>query len=957
MDNPVAGLADYELRHLAEHLAEAGRAADLHRLLALETAAQHNAWYEVKEARENIADYAADVQRAWNHAENDYRPADNISAGENISLQCRYALIASSLNSLAENVPPRLLHFLVKEGVWSLQRGIFYARQIPNGWQRAEAMIAILPLLEEETERMKWWRETLANIQAVKYWGGRDIINFLENLVLSYPDPKPEEVVRTVLALIPEKRKTAFFMMFEPFLPEGLLVEGLEWVRLNGGKATEFATLAHRLPTRERAMVFEEIVEEARSMENVSELDDAFLALEQYEPLLAKILLSKIHPYVTRVDFSETDVLDNSSRLHLFIEVLPYLEEDEQERLLQRVLDLLTEMDHAFIASITEVFLSLASHAPSPSREKVLAQSINVLRRHIYSMAEMVPYFEGEQQEQVLKEILREIHEDAMYLDTREIRGLFRYLSSASLQDVLAFTKQNLSGISRVRTLASLAELLTGPEREGVLHEALEETQTIILSHEHNEALSLLAPLLPTPLLKEALKIAKVVSEGTSLLHGFSYWLASIPDAAREQVGRFSIKLLPSLPLEEEWAQVPWIDELAHYWPEALVADALALVRAYQEPTNKAKALAILARSMMAQELEREKVLLEALAEVDNIKNIRRRAETLAKLAAVPCPSQNDAVVQRALEVLAELDDKEMQAPILAQLAPVLPISLREQVILATLARRTKSLKGRGVLQALAPHLSEQVVWNLLRDRQLQFGINLKDFSITKPHKRLSLSLVVEDREEEEICLALLVRLAELGDSISAYKLAMGRWVDEAKKVVMLASLAPYLPSAQSEEALQMVMQVPDSPGYEPALAKLCIRVAEFTGGEKALNHVKELKKSYWRAQALVGIAPHLKEEVQRHVLHEALTTTLQSDFSPQRHRLLAQLSLQLATKWPLPFLYELWRALVAQIAKQTRIDVGVVLCCFNPVITSMRGSEFPLELLQSLEDILRWWP
>ena len=34
--NPVAALDEYELRHLPEHLVDAGRAGDLHKLLRLE---------------------------------------------------------------------------------------------------------------------------------------------------------------------------------------------------------------------------------------------------------------------------------------------------------------------------------------------------------------------------------------------------------------------------------------------------------------------------------------------------------------------------------------------------------------------------------------------------------------------------------------------------------------------------------------------------------------------------------------------------------------------------------------------------------------------------------------------------------------------------------------------------------------------------------------------------------
>ncbi|MCB8923966.1 MAG: hypothetical protein H6662_20490 [Ardenticatenaceae bacterium] len=59
--NPVAQLTRYELRHLVAHLEQSGRIGDLHRLLALETGEQRNAWYEAKDAVGDLQGYLDDV--------------------------------------------------------------------------------------------------------------------------------------------------------------------------------------------------------------------------------------------------------------------------------------------------------------------------------------------------------------------------------------------------------------------------------------------------------------------------------------------------------------------------------------------------------------------------------------------------------------------------------------------------------------------------------------------------------------------------------------------------------------------------------------------------------------------------------------------------------------------------------------------------------------------------------
>ncbi len=98
-DNPVAHLNAYELRHLVAHLKEAERDEDVHRLLAIETSSQRNAWYEVKEAADMAEGLFQDVRLALQWATEE----------TNIGLQCRYALFIASLNSLVKNVPGAFL--------------------------------------------------------------------------------------------------------------------------------------------------------------------------------------------------------------------------------------------------------------------------------------------------------------------------------------------------------------------------------------------------------------------------------------------------------------------------------------------------------------------------------------------------------------------------------------------------------------------------------------------------------------------------------------------------------------------------------------------------------------------------------------------------------------------------------------------------------------------------------
>ena len=105
----------YGLHHLTAHLEAAAREDDLHRLMRLEwsdhqgeqaRARFENSWYTVHEWVGDTSGYLNDVNLAWQLTEEAF--ADRRSSIA-IGLQCRYALIVTSLCSLAGNIPPALL--------------------------------------------------------------------------------------------------------------------------------------------------------------------------------------------------------------------------------------------------------------------------------------------------------------------------------------------------------------------------------------------------------------------------------------------------------------------------------------------------------------------------------------------------------------------------------------------------------------------------------------------------------------------------------------------------------------------------------------------------------------------------------------------------------------------------------------------------------------------------------
>jgi hypothetical protein len=162
--DPARGqeLDRYGLRHLAEHVERAGRIDDLHRLLRLErrvgeeeigAVRTENVWYAARERVGQTEGYMNDLARAARLAQvadrTDIQPSQLKTS---VGLGIRYALMSTSLNNLARNIPPTLIAALVEKRIWLVSQGLAYARVLPPE-TRVNALIGISSQLDPADER------------------------------------------------------------------------------------------------------------------------------------------------------------------------------------------------------------------------------------------------------------------------------------------------------------------------------------------------------------------------------------------------------------------------------------------------------------------------------------------------------------------------------------------------------------------------------------------------------------------------------------------------------------------------------------------------------------------------------------------------------------------------------------------------------------------------------------
>ena len=133
----------YIYNQLIWHLEKARKIEEIHQLLREETAEGGNGWYSKCEKEAKTAIFIKDVVKAWQLAEADF--ANN--SGQSMGLQVRYALITTSLNSLATNIPPELIAALIKHEIWTPAQGLVYVRQSQDSSKQAEGLEKITPYL------------------------------------------------------------------------------------------------------------------------------------------------------------------------------------------------------------------------------------------------------------------------------------------------------------------------------------------------------------------------------------------------------------------------------------------------------------------------------------------------------------------------------------------------------------------------------------------------------------------------------------------------------------------------------------------------------------------------------------------------------------------------------------------------------------------------------------------
>ncbi|GCE58654.1 NB-ARC domain-containing protein [Microcystis aeruginosa] len=643
-------LADdgYIYNHLLWHLEKAGQIAQIHLLLREETAEGHNGWYSQCEKEGKTAVFIKDVSRAWQLAEEHF--IENKS--ESMGLQVRYALITTSLNSLAANIPSKLIAALIQHEIWTPAQGLAYVRQSQDDKKQAAGLRAISPyltptLLPEALEIARGIGDKFNRVEA------------LTGLVPYLPEVLPEalEIAR---GIGDKFNRVEALTGLVPYLPE-VLPEALEVARGIGDKyyrAIALTRFVSRLPE-----VLPEALAVARGIGD-----------EYYRAIALTRFVSRLPEVLPEALAVARGIGDEDKRIKAWIDLAPHFPESLLPEALEVAKEIRSESTRAWALT------GLVPHLPEVLPEALaVARGIGDEDNRALALTNLVPHLP----ESLLPEALaiaRGIRGE--YYRGWALTGLVSHLPEV-LPEALEAARAIGDEYYRASALTELVSHL--PE---VLPEALAIARGIRDESDRAEALTELVSHLPESLLPEALAIARGIRDESDRAEALTELVSHLPESLLPEA------LAIARGIRDESDRAYELTLLAPHLPVSLLPEALEIARGIRDESDRAEALTGLAPYLP------ESLLPEALEVARGIGDEYYRARALTGLAPY-LPE----VLPEALEVARGIGDEYYRARALTGLAPYLPEVLPEAL---EVARGIGYEYNRAwALTGLAPHLPE----------------------------------------------------------------------------------------------------------------------------------------------------------------------------------------------------------------------------------------------------------
>jgi hypothetical protein len=964
----------YGLRYLAQHLVQGARAEELHKLLSQEKDGR-NAWFDAKDDIAETAGFLADVNLAWSQADEAY----DREPGKSIGLQCRYALIKTSVIKLASNVSDSLLIALVKNKVWTERKGLSYIKQIPIPAKRFEALMILVPHLVDKSLQQEGWQEALNAASSIRDPNYSKQEYALRELFPNLSESLKQDAWKIVLQIADDYNRALTIAKIIPHLSETLRLEAFAASLKFGNRFLVFETLASHLLEPQRIKLWEETVKlgqaknrysQVLGFEKVLELGVIEVGIPSTQVLVATHLpqsavsqawqilfaaseeqqvagLTALVPYLPKQLKQEAltialNIQDEELRIWSLRNLALCLEEPEQLQAWQEILRQAPVSTFAEPRKKLKLLLEIALHVPKSLQQQAWQETINA------------GFLELDDQLQIF---------DSVYL----ISYLPEIWKSVVLKAVLSIS--NHSGSKR-DALFNLVPFLPETLRQQALDRALTISAKQVMTDEVQDSLNVFTARLPDFLKQKSLHIA-ASALGSYISSSYEHETVNklcelaeyLPNSLKQKVlndvlnlkheDKQSVLLQMLLPHLTEPQQQQVLKTALKYRNIKEKAWLLHAVLTFLSESQRQETLTIVLKLALKLDSEVERVkLLDALIpalsesakqEVLNaafsIKDGEERLKLLFKLFYHLAESDK----QKLLQAIQDIKDEKRRSQGLRQLMPDLSEALKQEIlrIAGTIRDEVEQVE---CLHTLSKHLSEtmrQDVLNMalktasaINKAQVRSQIlETIAHDLPAPLKQQTLraaldaALAIEDRAQQKIITYTLTNYFAssvvqntLKTATSTVSFFQGRG---QKRSDLLRELQSFMPKAMQQEALQQALA-----------SKTNSELADFL-----LNPVQHLPESI----RLVA----LKEYI------DSITSNIRTDDDILFLGIIvAQFTLLSSTE-----LHQLWVYAIKNLATFTRPTFLICLNSFTKIISHLGGKEAVKATILAVQDVGRWWP
>ncbi|MEU0299285.1 trypsin-like peptidase domain-containing protein [Streptomyces sp. NPDC006175] len=719
-DPSLAGVDDgYPLRHLAGHLAQAGRWEGLHGLLGAErSTGQHmgvNVWFAAHDHADTLDSYLDDIALAredcrqrTDRALAEHRPATAL-AGE-----LHYTLIAASLTSLTDNVPAGLLRHLVAQHIWRPARALAFARRLTDPESRAHALSSLVALLPTE-EQKDVVDQALRCVRAVEFDHNRGpaLVRAIEYVPRERRDEAAAEALRIAAGMgTPMDRIRALTGLIK-WLPVSLREEAarLAWMSAartpdNGRRPLSSQTeMDDRRSHRAAAVaeVLEHLPEDVRAAEAARVLKDAdFIRTSFTRVRVLRLVACHLPPgrrekELSRAFEEATAIVNQNARVRELADLVPGLPPRQRDEAMDLIL-----REAAGAATDQKVLLSdpldVLRYLPAAHVPIVAEQVREILDGpyHAYerarNLATLLDYLPVERRRAVAERCLAEA--GALGRQASGTGTLLDLIGQATPHHQLAMAVQVLENSTAftsdyfpAHTLRRLVEQVSPEHRRAVADRALDVAQTLTRPQDRAQALTEVAQHLPPhlrqTLLDQALDTVAAVTDVAARAHALSGLFARLPVERARAVLEQTLEDVEAI--TDEYRRARSLTKLLGHLPEerrnALAEQALDAITDDRTPALSLLLPRTFNRYGVIEDADRRGVGL------DHREAMRRRAHTRAALVEHLSPPRRRALLERALGEVATTVWSSHHAPVLAELVGHFPVERREAVLAEALRK------------------------------------------------------------------------------------------------------------------------------------------------------------------------------------------------------------------------------------------------------------------------------